>query len=401
MKLIEQPFSLQHLPYGVVDFGRSNHLAVRWENRAISLDRLRTAHLLSPLQLSVEHTRCDSLNPLLSLDRDTHLALRERLTELLGRGDHLNVDGAVLELEPYPKDDPKVQNPVSAGDFVDFYCSRHHAYRVGCLFRGPENALPEQYFHLPIGYHGRSSTIFGSGRPVTRPQGILPTENAESPRYAPTRKLDYELEVGFLLRACEQPLTPDQAVKLIFGVVLVNDWSARDIQSFEYRPLGPFLGKSFATSVGAWVTPWEALSDWLTPNNDSQHPVLSHLSEQDPHHLDCPLWAHLDTENDGDAELCQTNLSHLAWSAAQMVAHLSSNGTIIRTGDLIATGTVSGPETGAEACLLERTENGKRPLTLSSPGLTRAFLQDGDTVTLAGGHTGVGLAPCRATVRGV
>ena len=401
MKLIEQPFSLQHLPYGVVNFGRSNHLAVRWEDRAISVDRLREAHLLKPLQLGVEHTRCDSLNPLLTLDRETQLTLRKLLTILLGRGDHLNVDGAILELEPYPHDDPRVKNPVSAGDFVDFYCSRHHAYRVGCLFRGPENALPEQYFHLPIGYHGRSSTIIESGRPVKRPQGILPTQVMESPQYAPTQRLDYELEVAFLLRPCDRPLPPDEAVNLIFGVVLLNDWSARDIQSFEYRPLGPFLGKSFATSVGAWVTPWEALSSWLTPNNDSQHPVLPHLSEQNPHHLDCPLWAHLNTESDGEAELCQTNLSHLAWSAAQMVAHLTSNGTIIRAGDLIATGTVSGPAEGSEACLLERTENGKQPLKLSKEGRTRAFLQDGDTVTLAGGHPGVGLAPCRAIVRGV
>lgn len=389
MRLVEHPFSLRHLPYGIVNFGEATpHLAVRLDDTAISLAVLRRAGLLP--ELTAYETDAASLNPLLLLDPINHLELRERLGQLLEREEHLEARGATLALRPYPEDDANVLNPINAGDYVDFYCSRHHAFRVGCLFRSPQEALPEQYFHLPIGYHGRSSTIQVSGRPVFRPKGIT-----AGPAFGPSARLDYELEMAYLLRPCDHPVSPDEAANLIFGVVLLNDWSARDIQSYEYRPLGPFLGKSFATSVGAWVTPWQALEPWRQSNTDSNHPVLPHLIEQGRHHLELPLWAHLESE-DGNAEVCATNLRHLAWSPAQMLAHLSSNGTLIRAGDLIASGTVSGPETGAEACLLERTDGGKRPFQLARG--ERRFLHDGDTLTLLGGQAGVGLAPCRARI---
>ena len=389
MRLIERPFSAQHLPYGIVDFGEATpHLAVRLDDQAISLAVLHRAGLLP--QLSPQETEALSLNPLLRLPLQAHQEMRQRLRELIGQQKHLETLGATLGLRPYPEDDPSVRNPVQAGDYVDFYCSRHHAYRVGCLFRGPENALPEQYFHLPIGYHGRSSTIKVSGQPITRPNGIT-----SGPTYGPTQRLDYELEMAYLLRPCDHPVSPDQAADLIFGVVLLNDWSARDIQAYEYRPLGPFLGKSFATSVAAWVTPWEALEAWQQVNTDSDHPVLPHLQEAGRHHRDLPLWAHLESA-EGQTEICATNLQHLAWSPAQMIAHLTSNGTVIRAGDLIASGTISGPGKGSEACLLEATEGGRQPLEFGAE--QRIFLQDGDTVILLGGQTGVGLAPCRGNV---
>ena len=390
MRLVDQPFSLGHLPYGIVDFEGATHLAVRLHDSAISLESLRRAGLLSRLPLTSRETVADSLNPLLALPRQAHLDLRKRCGELLQAKEHEKIEGAVLELTPYPEDDARVRNPLQAGDYVDFYCSRHHAYRVGCLFRSPAEALPEQYFHLPIGYHGRSSTLRVSGEPVTRPQGIT-----SGPAFGPSQRLDYELEVAFVLRGCERPVDPDQAADLLFGLLLLNDWSARDIQAYEYKPLGPFLGKSFATSVAAWVTPWDAVQEWRRPNRDSDHPVLPHLQESQPHHLDIPLWAHLSGPQ-AEGEICHTSLRHLAWSAAQMVAHLTSNGTVIRAGDVIATGTVSGPEEEEAGCLLERTDGGKRPLRVG-PG-ERRFLQDDDTVTLLGGHTGVGLAPCRARV---
>jgi fumarylacetoacetase len=391
MRLVEQPFSLKHLPYGIVDFGEEHpHLAVRLGDQAVSLEVLRRAELLS--QLSARETRGRSLNALLALPRQAHLDLRARLTEALQAQEHLDARGATLDLAPYPQDDPRVLIPIDPGDYVDFYCSRHHAYRVGCLFRSPQEALPEQYFHLPIGYHGRCSTLLVSGNPVTRPNGIT-----TGPTFGASERLDYELEMAYLLRPCQHPLSPDQAVERIFGVLLLNDWSARDIQAYEYRPLGPFLGKSFATSVGAWVTPWEALQNWSLPNTDSDHPVLPHLRESGAHHLELPLWGHLHAP-DGDAEICLTDLKHLAWSPAQMLAHLTSNGTLVRAGDLIASGTVSGPQTGAEACLLERTDGGKQPFQLGQAGRERRFFHDGDTVTLLGGHPGVGLAPCRAKV---
>lgn len=393
MKLIENPFSLLHLPFGVVNFGETPHVCVRLDDYAISLDMLRRKHLFKTLALEERHTRTDSLHPLLEMSHDELNTLREALVQILGRGDHLNVAGCMKTLEPYPEEDPKVRIPIQPRDFVDFYCSRHHAHRVGCLFRGPENALPEQYFDLPIGYHGRSSTIFGSGTPVARPQGIV---KGDSPSLKPSERLDYELEVGFVLRGHRGPLSPDEAWDLIFGVVLVNDWSARDIQSFEYKPLGPFLGKSFATTIANWVTPIAALTDWCCPNEDSQHEVLPHLSESEHHHLDLPLTATLLTQAREEVEICSTNLKNLAWSAAQMVSHLSSNGTILSPGDLIATGTVSGPEQGSRACLLELTDGGKTPFVSGS--VSRTFLQDGDAVVLLGGHQDLGLAPCRGQI---
>lgn len=389
MRTVAQPFSLQHLPYGLVDFGESSpHLAVRLDDQAISLEILRRGGTLP--DFANQSWEAGSLGVLLSLSPQAHRELRDQLRELLQSGRHRQISQATLDLAPYPLDDPRVLKPIEPGDFVDFYCSRHHAYRVGCLFRSPAEALPSQYFHLPIGYHGRCSTLQASGLSVQRPCGIT-----AGPAFGPTRRLDYELELAFLLRACDAPQTPDQAANLIFGVLLLNDWSARDIQAYEYKPLGPFLGKSFATSIASWVTPWEALEPWRRCNTDSDHQVLPHLQELGSHHLELPLWALLDSE-DGSAELCHTNLKHLAWSAAQMIAHLTSNGTRIRTGDLIASGTVSGPDPGSEACLLERTEGGKKPLQLTSG--QRHFLQDSDTVTLLGGHPGVGLAPCRATI---
>lgn len=393
---ILHPFSIQHLPYGVVQFGTKPHVCVRLDDQAISLDTLRREHLLKPLRLDSAVTIAENLNPLLSLPPDDLKILRERLSALLARGEHHPLKGGVRSLAPYPADDPQCLNPLRPTDFVDFYCSRHHAHRVGCLFRGPENALPEQYFHLPIGYHGRSSTIFRSDTDIPRPSGIV---SGDPPLFTPSKRLDYELEVGFVLRGHRGRLSPEEAWDLLFGVVLLNDWSARDIQAFEYKPLGPFLGKSFATSIGAWVTPLEALAPWRRPNGDSHHSVLPHLRESGEHHLDLPLEAYLTTQDGQEALICSSNLKNLAWSAAQMVSHLSSNGSIISPGDLIATGTISGPDKGAEACLLERSEGGKVPLSIGSA--SRTFLEDGDRVTLLGGHTGVALAPCRGTITAV
>ena len=394
MELIQDPFSIQHLPYGIVDFHGKPHLCVRLNDHAISIDVLRKSHLLTAIDIGSEHTLCDNLNPLLALPVETTSKLRARLTELLGRGDHHNIKGCQQALTPYPEDDPSVRPCLQATDFVDFYCSRHHAHRVGCLFRGPENALPSQYFDLPIGYHGRCSTLMLSGQDIPRPKGIQKTDNSLS--FGPTQRLDFELEVGFVLREQHGRVSPDEARDNIFGLVLVNDWSARDIQAFEYKPLGPFLGKSFATSYGAWVTPIEALDPWRESNSDSDHDVLPHLVETEENHWDLPLTASLTTSGGQTQTISRSNLRHLTWSASQMVSHMSSNGTKISSGDLIATGTVSGPDTGARACLLELTGGGKEPVPVGTD--KRLYLQDKDSILLLGGHDGVGLAPCRGAI---
>ena len=261
-------------------------------------------------------------------------------------------------------DDAELLLPFAVADYVDFYASIHHATRVGGLFR-PDTPLMPNYRHLPVGYHGRSGTVVVSGTPVTRPCGQRGPDDV-----GPTRKLDFELELGFVVG------TPSE----LFGVVLLNDWSARDIQQWEGQPLGPFLGKSFATSISAWVTPLADLLDRRVPPPDQAPPPPAYLRPAGDGHwaLDLPL-----TVEVNGSVVASSNASHLYWTPAQLAAHLTSNGTVLRTGDLLGSGTVSGPDAGQEGCLLE-TGRGQ-------------FLADGDSVVLRA--PGTPLADCAGVVR--
>ncbi|MDE0803434.1 MAG: fumarylacetoacetase [Acidimicrobiales bacterium] len=269
--------------------------------------------------------------------------------------------------------------PVAIGDFVDFYSSIHHATRVGELFRpGAEPLLPN-WRHLPIGYHGRAGTIVSSGTDIPRPHGLLPTEGGVW--RGPSARLDFEAEVGFVVGTGNErgrPVPPGEADRHVFGVVLVNDWSARDIQAFEYQPLGPFLGKSFATTISQWIVPLAALAPFRTsPPVQDPSPDAS-LTDPGDGAIAIRVEASV-----GDTTLCRADLRDLYWTFAQQYAHLTSNGASTRTGDLFATGTVSGPGANAMGCLLESTRGGVEPVSLDD-GSTRTWLEDGDVVTLRG-----------------
>jgi fumarylacetoacetase len=278
-------------------------------------------------------------------------------------------------------DEVELLLPIAVGDYVDFYSSLDHATNVGRLFRPDADPLVPNWRHMPIGYHGRAGTVVVSGTPIRRPSGQRREPGDDAPVFGPSVRLDIELELGFVVgvpSAVGEPVAVDSALDHVFGVVLVNDWSARDLQAWEYRPLGPFLAKSFATSVAAWVTPLEAVLDRRVPAPAQEPAPLEYLREE-PWALDLDL----EIELNGTV-VARTSARHLYWSAAQQLAHLTVNGASLRVGDLFASGTISGPERDQRGSLLELAWNGAQPIELAD-GSTRCFLHDGDEVVLRGG----------------
>ncbi|MDX6439961.1 MAG: fumarylacetoacetase [Gaiellaceae bacterium] len=275
--------------------------------------------------------------------------------------------------------------PFTVADYVDFYSSLEHATNVGRMFRPGSGPLLPNWRHLPVGYHGRAGTVVVSGTPVRRPQGQARPPDAEVPSYGPSRRLDVELELGFVVgvpSTLGEPVAAAAFAEHVFGVVLVNDWSARDVQAWEYVPLGPFLGKSFATSISAWVTPLALLEARRVPAPEQDPEPLPYLRVEGHWAFDIPL----ELELNGNV-VSRGNASGLYWTMPQQLAHATSNGASIRTGDLMASGTISGPERGSEGSLIELTWNGQEPLQLAD-GSERTFLEDGDEVVLRGDPLG-------------
>lgn len=363
-------FGLDNLPFGV--FRRPGHeprVGVAYGDNVLALAVLVEAGLLSGLGPVFRRSK---LNAFLAMGRQAWEDTRGQLQELL-QSEDLPVAALV------PLDQVEMLLPVDVGDFVDFYSSIHHATNVGRIFRPDAEPLLPNWRHIPVGYHGRAGTIVVSGTPVPRPNGLRMADGALS--YGPSRSLDFELEVGFVTGPGNHlgfPIEPDDVADYVFGVVLVNDWSARDIQSFEYQPLGPFLGKSFATSMSPWVVPLTALDSYRVPGPTQDPPPAGHLQPSQPWGLDL----HLEVKV-GETVVTKTNFSNQYWNLAHQLAHLTSNGATIRPGDLFASGTVSGPDSGEWGSLLELTGNGRHPLELGG-GRTLAYLEDGDEVLMSG-----------------
>ena len=276
-------------------------------------------------------------------------------------------------------DEDRLGMPFEVADYVDFYSSLHHATNLGRMFRPDAEPLLPNWRHLPVGYHGRAGTVVPSGTPVRRPSGQRP-----GPEFGPSRRLDIELEAGFVIgtpSTMGEPVPIERALDHVFGMVLVNDWSARDIQAWEYQPLGPFLGKSFATSISRWVVPLDELADRRVAGEPQEPAPLPYLAEE-PWAYDIALTVELN-----GAEIARSNTRYLYWSIAQQIAHLTVNGASLRTGDLLATGTISGPERSERGSLIELSWNGEEPIELPD-GSTRTFLEDGDEVVLRGDPLG-------------
>lgn len=408
-------FPIQNLPFGVFrrhGEHRAQRIGVAIGDRVLDLYALQHKGLFTD-----EGTRnaCASstLNELMRLGKNARLALRRRLHKILCESaSEADRQTAAQHLVAQSEIDMLI--PAEIGDYTDFYASIFHATNVGKLFR-PDNPLLPNYKYIPIGYHGRASSLVPSGTGVVRPSGQTREGDAE-PKVGPSKSLDYELELGFFIsvgNALGKSISIDEADDYIFGVCLVNDWSARDIQAWEYQPLGPFLGKSFATSLSPWVVTLEALAPFRTsafprPNGDPQPlPYLFNANDQRSGGLDLWLEVSLLSPQMRDAgisplTLGRSNFRDMYWTMAQMLTHHASNGCNLRPGDLLASGTVSGSDKSERGSLLELTLRGKEPVMLPT-GEPRKFLEDGDEVLLTGycerdGFRRIGLGSCRGTI---
>jgi fumarylacetoacetase len=381
-------FGVANLPYGVFRrAGEEPRVGVRYGDGVLDLAALADDGLIEDPSGALAQP---SLNAFMAQGPRAWAATRERLQRLLS--------GVDAEPRLIALDDVQLLLPFAVADYVDFWSSIHHAANSGRIFRPDGDPLPPNWRHMPIGYHGRSGTVAVSGTPVRRPHGQ--SHGSDGPVVGPTRKLDVELELGFVVgtpSALGEPVAVERALDHVFGVVLLNDWSARDMQAWESRPLGPFTGKSFATSISAWVVPMAALEPFRVPG-DAQEPAPPAYLREDPWALDIALGIELNGES-----VARSNGRHLYWSVAQQIAHLTANGASLRTGDLLGSGTISGPEREERGSLLELSWNGAAPLTLRD-GTQRTFLEDGDEAVLRGmagtGDDAVALGEVRGQVVG-
>lgn len=401
------PFPLENLPYGVfAPAGEAPRCGVAVGDSVLDLASLEQAGLLDAGAGRALFGE-PALNGFMAAGQEVWARVRTRLAELLAEqgdsalaGDAALRDGALHSLQAVA-----LRLPFRVAEYTDFYAGRQHAFNVGSMFRGPENALPPNWLHIPIGYNGRASTVVVSGTDIRRPLGQIKPPDAEAPRFGPSRRLDLELEMGAVVglpNAMGEPVSVAEADAMIFGYVLLNDWSARDIQAWEYQPLGPFQSKAFATSISPWVVTKAALEPFRVSTPAREKALLPYLEEPGPMLYDIAL--EIDLRPAGAAEattISRTNYREMYYSSAQQLAHHAIGGCKMNTGDLLGSGTISGPGKETFGSLLELTWGGKEPLTLSG-GETRSFIEDGDSVTLRGwaqgeGHR-IGFGACSGTV---
>jgi fumarylacetoacetase len=383
-------FPIENLPYGVFrpPGGAPARCGVRIGDHVLDLSVLEEAgKLREALGPDAGPTFSQPrLNPFMSRGRECWSAVRGRLIELLREDSgELSKDQTLRERALWDVGDVELCLPAEIGDYTDFYSSREHATNVGTMFRGPDNALMPNWLHLPVAYHGRSSSVVISGTDVRRPKGQTIPQGADAPVFGATKLLDYEYEIGFFTgpgTRLGEPIPIDRAHEHIFGLVLVNDWSARDIQKWEYQPLGPFLAKNFATSISPWVVTLDALGPFRCHGPDQSDPrPLPYLVEDEPWAFDIGLETLLQTPSMSEpACIAESNFRYMYWSVRQQLAHHTVTGCPVRPGDLMASGTISGPEKRTRGCLLELTWRGTEPVELPG-GETRKFLEDGDRVT--------------------
>ncbi|MEL6601320.1 MAG: fumarylacetoacetase [Pseudomonadota bacterium] len=390
----EGAFPLNNLPFGVFSNGDAPRCCTAIGDQVLDLAAVEEVGLLPDAGLSAP-----TLNDFMECGPETWQAVRKRLTELLSEG----ADETVRPML-HPMSAVTMHLPFRVAEYTDFYAGRHHAENVGTMFRGKENALPPNWLHIPIGYNGRASTVVVSGTDIVRPNGQTKAPDAEMPGFGPSRRLDIELEMGAVVgtpSAMGHPLTVAEAEDMIFGYVLLNDWSARDVQAWEYQPLGPFQAKAFATSISPWVVTKAALDPFRIATPERVHPLLPYLTEPRPGLYDIALEVEMTPSGGVPTTVCRTNYREMYYSAAQQLAHHASSGCAMNVGDLLGSGTISGPTKDSRGSLLELTWGGKEPLTLAG-GVTRTFIEDGDTLTLTGHAKGegyrIGFGTCTGTI---
>lgn len=386
-------FSIHNLPVGIYSLhGASRRAGMAIGDYVIDLQRCQNLGLFGDiLPREINYFKRKTLNKFIGLGKETTSAVRGRIREelLKEKSPLYNPELSLLT----HKSEVKMHLPVKIGDYTDFYSSREHATNVGKMFRDPENALLPNWLHLPVGYHGRASSIVVSGKNIRRPMGQTMPKGAEKPVFGPSRRLDFELEMGLVVgknSELGQRVTTEEAEDYIFGLVLFNDWSARDIQKWEYVPLGPFLGKNFASSISPWIVPLEALDHLRVDGYEQKDPEpLPYLQYEGQKNYDISLEVAIATEDGKETVICQSNFRHLYWAMVQQIAHHTVNGCNLRVGDIMASGTISGPEEGSYGSMLELSWAGSKTIVLDN-GEERKFLEDGDTVIMRGVGKGSG-----------
>ena len=396
-------FPIQNLPFGIFKTKYLSAVAgVAIGNHVLDLVYLHEHGYLDGLGLPPGIFNQKYLNDFLALGRRKGREVRERVSELLQHNNH-ELNAAAREIALVPMSEVQLLLPLRIPNYTDFYSSEEHATNVGSMFRDPKNALLPNWKHLPVGYHGRASSIVVSGTPIHRPKGQVKPPDAELPVYCPSRKLDFELEVAFA--TCTKTtlgtsLSARDAEENIFGLMLFNDWSARDIQQWEYVPLGPFLGKNFGSTLSPWIVTLDALEPFRTAGPEQFPHVLPYLSVEGNHHFDIALEVLLQAKGEPAVSVCRSNFKYLYWNMAQQLAHHTVNGCNIEVGDIYASGTISGPSPGSFGSLLELTWNGQRPLHVN--GHQRTFLEDHDSVIMRGhaekDGVRIGFGDCTGTI---
>ena len=394
----DHPFPLNNLPYGVFSTTDSDpRCGVAIGDMILDLQAAEAAGLVDMGEEAL--FELPFWNEFMEEGPAVWATLRNRLIALLQEGaeEQKKVEACLV-----PMADAEMHMPFMVSEYTDFYAGRHHATNVGTMFRGAENALPPNWLHIPIGYNGRASSVVVSGTDVRRPWGQLKGPNDDAPRWAPCARFDIELEMGAIVGTpSDGPITVQEADDHIFGYVLLNDWSARDIQAWEYQPLGPFQAKATATTISPWIVTKAALEPFRRDTPAREVELLDHLKDCGPMLYDIDLAVSLRPEGGKEATIASTNYKEMYYSAAQQLAHHTTSGCPMNAGDLLGSGTISGPNKDERGSLLELSWGGKEPLTLPS-GDTRSFIEDGDTLTLKGAAKGdgytIGFGDCTGTV---
>lgn len=384
----ESDFPIQNIPFGVF-LTRDDIITIgtRIGDHAIDLGALHQLGYFDGIPLTDDIFLQNSLNDFISDGKKTWRLVRNRISELFEASnkalrDHKEHREVVL----FSMDEIEMQLPVHIGDYTDFYSSREHATNIGTMFRDPDNALLPNWLHIPVGYHGRSSTIVPSGTPIRRPKGQSLPKGEQYPVYGPSKMVDFELEMGFITTDANnmgEAIPVTEAEDYIFGMVLLNDWSARDIQKWEYVPLGPFLAKNFASSISPWIVTLDALEPFRTQSPEQDPQPLPYLRHKGNNSFDIKLEVAIKAENAQEQTIARSNFKYMYWSMAQQLAHHTVNGCKVNSGDLMGSGTISGKTEDSYGSMLELAWQGTRPVKLDN-GETRTSVQDGDSIILKG-----------------
>ena len=385
-------FPIQNIPFGVfITKDDIITIGTRIGEFVIDLGAFHQLGYFKGIPLTDDMFMQDSLNDFISDGRKTWRLVRNRIADVFdAENPKLRDNIGNRDIIIFNINDVEMLLPINVGDYTDFYSSKEHATNIGIMLRDKENALMPNWLHVPVGYHGRASSVIVSGTNIRRPYGQTLPDGAETPVFGPSKRVDMELETAFITTDANnlgEPIPVDEANEYIFGMVLFNDWSARDIQKWEYLPLGPFMGKNFASTISPWIITMDALEPFRCASPEKEIKPLPYLQQKRKDtSIDINLKAFLTTENGDENLLTETNFKHMYWSMSQQLAHHTVNGCNVRSGDLMGSGTISGPDKGSFGSMLELTWGGKEPILLKD-GTSRTFFNDGDKITITGSCT--------------